>query len=89
MQEITIYGKDVSSMEEIHEYFQQELDFPEYYGGNLSALYDMLTDLSEDTRITLNLREAPSDLMEDLEKLAEVLMDAQDENSYLEVTVLE
>ena len=27
--------------------------FPEYYGANLDALYDCLTEISEETRLTI------------------------------------
>ena len=29
---------------EIHEILKRDLDFPDYYGGNLDALWDCLTD---------------------------------------------
>ena len=29
---------------EIHEVLKRDLDFPDYYGGNLDALWDCLTD---------------------------------------------
>lgn len=30
-----------------HEYLQEELELPEYYGKNLDALYDCLTSFSD------------------------------------------
>ena len=40
---------------EIHEVLKRDLDFPDYYGGNLDALWDCLTDqlLSGTTYIEL------------------------------------
>lgn len=41
---------DASQMEvrrAAHEYLQEQLSFPEYYGKNLDALYDCLTDLAD------------------------------------------
>lgn len=32
---------------EAHEYLKEQLDLPDYYGGNLDALYDCLTELGE------------------------------------------
>ena len=46
MQEVLIRGIDFESTEEIHDYIAEELSFPSYYGKNLDALYDVLTDLS-------------------------------------------
>ena len=33
--------------DEAHKYLREALDFPEYYGGNLDALYDCLTELDD------------------------------------------
>ncbi len=38
---VKIYG-------EVHEVLMDSLNFPDYYGGNLSALYDCLTDMLGD-----------------------------------------
>ena len=40
---------DLDTFEEkisLHRYLKEALDFPFYYGGNLDALHDCLTDLS-------------------------------------------
>lgn len=42
--------------EQAHQYLAQMLDFPPYYGKNLDALFDCLTDLADCT-ITLNRME--------------------------------
>lgn len=42
------YKVDFSKVEyyiEIHEVLKHDLDFPDYYGGNLDALWDCLTDM--------------------------------------------
>ena len=33
--------------DEAHKYLREALNFPEYYGGNLDALYDCLTELDD------------------------------------------
>ena len=38
---------------QLHEYIAKELSFPEYYGKNLDALYDLLTERREETLIEL------------------------------------
>ena len=40
------------------ELLARELDFPIWYGANLDALYDCLTDVREETMITLRNRDA-------------------------------
>lgn len=88
MQEVYINGSEFDTPEEVHEFLAEELDFPDYYGKNLSALYDVLTDLSEDTRIVLNLSDVGEESMiEMLERMAEVLTDAADNNDYLEISI--
>ena len=52
------YRVDFSKVEhfiEIHEVLKRDLDFPDYYGGNLDALFDCLTDqlLSGNTYIEI------------------------------------
>lgn len=36
-----------------HDYLKEELSFPDYYGKNLDALYDCLTDIGVETEIHL------------------------------------
>ncbi|KHD87233.1 MAG: hypothetical protein OM95_15765 [Bdellovibrio sp. ArHS] len=43
---LLIYGYQVESIEQIHEIFAQAFKLPQSYGGNLDALYDVLTDPS-------------------------------------------
>ena len=88
MQKVYINGKDFDTPKEVHEFLSEELNFPDYYGNNLSALYDVLTELSDDTRIILDLSEVEDEnMIEMLERMAEVMTDAADENEYLEVSV--
>lgn len=39
--------KGVITKDELHELLKKELGFPYYYGGNLDAFYDMLTEYGE------------------------------------------
>ena len=56
MKQITLEGNLLADAAKVHDYLKEMLEFPEYYGNNLDALYDCLTDL-EDVEITLNLPE--------------------------------
>lgn len=47
MQMLIIDLSDVSDRESLHARLQEALDFPLWYGGNLDALYDVLTDRSD------------------------------------------
>lgn len=50
--EITIDCGGIATKEELHECIAEALGFPDWYGHNLDALMDCLTDL-EDTTVTL------------------------------------
>ncbi|RAP53607.1 MAG: ribonuclease inhibitor [Methanosphaera sp. rholeuAM270] len=51
MKYITLDGKRIKK--ERHDYLKKELNFPDYYGRNLDALYDCLTEIGVETEITL------------------------------------
>ena len=44
MNEVILFGDDLK--ENPHKYIKEALDFPDYYGENLDALFDCLTELS-------------------------------------------
>ena len=45
MKRVKIQGKKISNEKELHKFLKKELGFPDYYGENLDALWDCLTDL--------------------------------------------
>lgn len=51
MKTCVIDGKEILSQEMLHDVLAGELEFPEWYGRNLDALYDCLTDMREDCEI--------------------------------------
>ncbi len=46
MRTITLEGKFLEIKEQAHPYLKEMLGLPEYYGENLDALYDCLTEMS-------------------------------------------
>lgn len=52
--DICLNGAQMRTRSEVHEHLQTQLRLPEYYGRNLDALYDCLTERSEETRILLS-----------------------------------
>lgn len=81
-----IDGSAVTSMADIHTALAWQLSFPAWYGGNLDALHDCLTDLHEETVVSLVHGET---LLETLgpayTRLCRVLSDSAEENPYLTV----
>ena len=56
MKQITLNGNVLANAAKVHDYLMEMLEFPEYYGKNLDALYDCLTDL-ENVEITITAPE--------------------------------
>lgn len=61
MVEIVLDGLEIKSLEAVHDLFAQALDLPEWYGRNLDALFDCLTDLREPVTVRLLHQEALED----------------------------
>lgn len=53
MNQLVIDGNFIESKAQLHELIAHELQFPDWYGKNLDALFDCLTDLSEETAIEI------------------------------------
>ena len=84
MKEITLDFKDFMSLKEAHKYIAKKLDFPDYYGANLDALFDCLTDISENVKIKI----INCDLTDETDNaLVNVFWDADYENKSLQVEV--
>lgn len=75
MKSIEIDGKLIKK--DGHDYLKEILNFPDYYGKNLDALYDCLTDIGIETEITIINESYVSD------DIIETFIDAADENSFL------
>ena len=57
MVELTLDGLELACIEDVHARFEQALPLPDYYGRNLDALFDCLTDLPEAATVRLLHRE--------------------------------
>jgi len=55
MKHCVIDGKQIENREMLHQTLKEALDFPEWYGNNLDAMYDLLTDMQEE--VTIELRD--------------------------------
>ena len=51
--DIVLEGRKMKSREAFHDEIESKLDTPDYYGRNLDALYDVLTE-SDEANIILN-----------------------------------
>lgn len=53
MKKVIIDGSKIESRADMHDVLAKGLDFPEWYGKNLDALHDCLTDISEECEIVI------------------------------------
>ena len=83
-----IEGAAVGSMARLHRLLAEQLDFPDWYGGNLDALYDCLTDLTEETStILLHSQALTETLGTSYGRFCRVLTDAAAENPNLHIQI--
>ncbi|MBQ8510494.1 MAG: barstar family protein [Clostridia bacterium] len=68
MKEIILDGACMTSVRTAHAHIADRLDFPAYYGGNLDALADCLSELPSNLSI----------LVEDVDQMRENLSDYAD-----------
>ena len=89
MRTIVIDGNQIDSRREAHAFFKKSLLFPDYYGGNLDALYDCLDDISEKTHIVLcHYDQLEKNLGVYAAKLLRAITDAARNNDALTVSVI-
>lgn len=79
MKEIILDCDGITEKEALHALFAKALHFPDWYGNNLDALYDLLTDLEEPTHVTLRNFSGPN-------IFRETLLDAADTDLGFSIT---
>lgn len=90
MRKIQIPGDQFSTEEELHEFVQEQFNFPNYYGKNLDALYDALSEMSEKTQVTVSSSIADEEnLGEYGERFLTVLEEAAQDNTDLKIKIIE
>lgn len=88
MKEIIIDGSAIFTSPDLHEALAAALSFPDYYGKNLDALYDCLTEIGEDIHLELrNWHHIETHLKDYSGKAVYVFHCAMDENPHLTVTL--
>lgn len=85
---IHLDGRAMTDRAAAHSHLAERLDLPTYYGRNLDALYDVLTELGTETEIILNDPAAVVELMGKYgEALLSTMQEAAEENPKLTVTL--
>ncbi len=85
---VILDGKAMVDRMSAHSHLAERLELPTYYGRNLDALYDVLTEIGEETEIVLT---DPAAVVEQMGKYGESLLgtmqEAAEENPKLIVTL--
>lgn len=74
--DIILEGRAMTDRVSTHSHLLERLELPEYYGRNLDALYDVLTDMASPVQITLR---DPAAVTEQLGRYGEALLSTMQE----------
>ena len=89
MKTCTLYGARIADMDALHTALAEGLGFPAWYGRNLDALYDLLTEPGEPATLTIYNWDALAETLgPKAAPLRRVLEDAGQENKSLTVLLL-
>ncbi len=87
MKRVQISAAGWDTPEKAHDALAKALEFPDYYGRNLDALHDCLTELN-DTQLVIENCGFASDKMEKWPVFLTVFLDAAAENPRLQIRLL-
>ena len=85
---VTLQGKAIRSLDEFYSEIARKLHFPDYFGRNLDALWDVLTaDVKGPVELVWEESEASKKSMgKDFEKVAALLRDVEKDRKDFKVT---
>lgn len=83
MKQVILDGNILADATQVHDYLKEMLEFPEYYGKNLDALHDCLTDL-EDVEIAITPPEEDGAIFQ---RILRVFKSADHENNLLKLII--
>ena len=90
MRTVILDGRGIRDRKELHQWLEKAFSFPEWYGNNLDALFDCLTDVAEDTEICLRYPDALKEQLGDYaERLTVVLGAAAAENPHISYVIID
>lgn len=88
MERIELDLRRLTSVANLHQHLYKVLALPKYYGCNLDALHDCLTERAEATELVISARVTEEKYLGAYgEALLQVLQDAAEENPSLKVII--
>lgn len=88
MRKIILDIEKMRSLPMLHKYLHTALALPEYYGANLDALYDCLTEIAEPTELVVPTKVAQEDYLGWYgEQFLQMLQDAAAANEAFKITL--
>ncbi|MBP3656492.1 MAG: barstar family protein [Clostridia bacterium] len=86
MKKICLDFSNIQTVRAAHIYIRYMMDLPAYYGCNLDALHDVLTELGEDTVLSFcGAERAGEEMQRWLPAFERVLADSAKENPHLTI----
>lgn len=87
---VVLDGRKITDKIVLHKYLKEQCGFPDYYGNNLDALYDVLTDRTEPLEIRLEYAEELKEVLCGYgEAFIETLEDAAASSDNVRFTIME
>lgn len=84
MKIVELDGRKMDSIQNTHTYLKESMELPEYYGENLDAMYDVLSDISENTFVfVLNSQQMRESLGDYSARMEQVWEDLAQSNKHL------
>ena len=88
MKLVTLSPAELPDLPALHALLARQLDFPAWYGANLDALYDLLTERTEPIDLVLtDPRALRFQLGKDYDRFLRVLRDAQEAGADINILV--
>lgn len=90
MNEFIIDCLEMHSNEKAHKYLSEKLNFPNYYGNNLDALWDILSTIDIETQITFKNQQRIIEFLPNYgERLVNTFVNASKSNEKLTILFLD
>lgn len=84
MRIVELDGSKMNSIQNTHIYLKESMELPEYYGENLDAMYDVMSDISENTFVfVLNSKQMRDSLGDYSVRMEQVWEDLEQSNKHL------